>query len=457
MGVAGYALAIEGLYLRRSGVTDEEALAFLLLPLFVLAVHRALTASQHRTPWTVLSIGFFLIFPLLHTFSSLIAGIAITGIAGFAVARDLTYRRALGALTVVGSFWLYVGGYYHFATKTVLTVPYVDRVTAYPGLFVAWLILLLAGGVWLQRTSTRLQRLVLLLPLGGWFALLVVNSVRSVFPGMQTTPPLLLGFVALYLIPVLLFVVGFPLTTRTLDGITPVIVALILAPLVVVFFSLTASLTPEYFDTAIRGHTFIHTGIFICVGLAVGHLAARQGSNPAASADHKSADQKKRYVSARNSSSPSRMRRGLAVGLAILVLITALGTMPLAFVHLDTMAYPKVTTQSMFEAAEFASTHATEPWATDDPLTRVSSHSHAEANVSTGSIIRWLNGGAAPTCPALIQQSWATSGAHLFPAPAATLNETDLKMFSAQRNVVYSVDGSKQIRLIGPQTRAGSC
>ncbi len=63
-------LAVEGIYLRRTGQTDEEALAFLLLPLFAIAVHRLLTTDRYRRRWGAVVVVLFAAFHVVRAGSS---------------------------------------------------------------------------------------------------------------------------------------------------------------------------------------------------------------------------------------------------------------------------------------------------------------------------------------------------------------------------------------------------
>ncbi|NLV11575.1 sodium:phosphate symporter [Halomicrobium mukohataei] len=446
-GLAGFGLAVTGLYVRRSGTTDEEALAFLLVPLFALAVHRLFTRSRRRGRWLALSGLFFLTFPLLHTFSSLVAGLVVTGVFGAYLAQIPDRRGIVTAVGLVGGFWVYLWGYYEVAEQLGLLVPYVNRVTAYPGLFVAWLIVLVVGVAWLQRTGATVQRLGIGVAIGLWFVALAANVGQSVFPGMQTTPPALLVVVAAFAVPVVLALVGLPAVSWERRGSGVVVLALLVGPIVAVYFSLTAALTPEYFDTAIRGHVFVHIAIFVLAAVGVGTLAVRRVGT---SDDARSKATETRGVA---SDGGGGLDRTLSAVLAAVVLLSAVATLPVAFVHLDTLTGPAVTSQSQFAAASFAAQHTTQPWTTDDPLGRVATHTYPDGTAnSQRAVTAWLQGGPPPGCPTLTQESWATSGAHLFPAPAERIAEPTLDRWRAHNDVVYATRGLDSLALVQPRT-----
>ena len=127
--LAGALLAVDGIYLRRTMVADEEVLAYVLLPLLVLALHRWLAGGGRR--WLALALVPLVAFPVLHVLSTLVAGLSVLALLVAHAARRPTRRTLLFGGGLVAAFWLYVGIYYSLAQSSPLLVPYVDRVTAY--------------------------------------------------------------------------------------------------------------------------------------------------------------------------------------------------------------------------------------------------------------------------------------------------------------------------------------
>lgn len=441
MGVVGMGLAVEGIYLRRTGQTDEEALALLLLPLFAIAVHRLLRTDRHTGRWAAVAGLLFFTFPLLHTFSSLIVALVLTGVLAAHLARIPSRRDAISAVAMVGGFWVYMWGYYELAERSLLVVPYVNRISAYPGLFLAWVVVLVATLVWFQRTSARLQRVTLGGAVGLWFLTLAVNATQTVFPGTQTTPTALLVLIAAFAVPVVLAVVGLPLASRDRRRIGPVVLALLLAPIVVVYFSLTAALTPEYYGTALRGQTFVHLPLFVLAGIGVVSVAYRQ--SPSSDGGPRTSELNRRRV---------------ATVLTVVVLVAAVVTMPIAFVNLDTFAFPTGATESQFAAATFTADHVDEQWASDHPFSRiVALYYPGAANGTYQPTARWLGGGGAPTCPTLSRGSWATTGAHLFPAGSEKTTPAALAEWRYANDVVYDTQGLDSVYLVRPGGNRTSC
>jgi len=441
MGVVGMGLAVEGIYLRRTGQTDEEALAFLLLPLFAIAAHRLLTTNRYRRRWGAVVVVLFAAFPLLHTFSSLIVALVLTGVLAAHLGRIPSRRDAVTALTVVAGFWVYMWGYYRIAERSLLEVPYVDRISAYPGLFLAWVVVLVATLVWFQRTSARLQRATLGGAVGLWFLTLAVNATQTVFPGTQTTPIGLLVLVAAFAVPVVFAVVGLPLASRDRRLIGPVVLALLLAPIVTVYFSLTASLTPEYYGTALRGQTFVHLPVFVLAGIGVATVAYRRSLAPDGRLD-----------------THGDHSHRLATVLTVLIVVAALVTMPIAFVNLDTFAFPTGATESQFAAATFTADHVDEQWASDHPFSRIVALYYPGATNGTYQpTARWLGGGSEPNCPTLSRSSWGTTGAHLFPAGSEKTTPAALDEWRYENDVVYDTRSLDSVYLVRPGGNRTSC
>ena len=361
---------------------------------------------------------------------TLVALLTVPGVALLHLGRTPTRRSAAAALAVVGGFWAYLFGYYRFARAVpYLDLTYVDRVLDQPGLFLAWVVVLGFGVVWSRRTTDRRASLAVLLAVGSWFALLGLNVLRPVFPGtVQTRTGLLLLAVPLVVV-VLLASRGVALSRVARDG--GLLLALLAGPIVLVWYALTAGLTIEYFDTAIRAQTFAHAALLIAAGVATARLAV-----PEDGGGH-------------------RVARGAIVAyLLVAVAVSA----PLSVADLDTMTYPSVTTPQEFETAEFGAEHL-DTWATDDPIQRVANGYHGAGGAGTGPVVEWVRNGAPPTCPTASRRSWTTSGAHLYPVPPGRVGSDAYRRWVAERNRVYSVHGSDRFVVTVPrsETEGGSC
>ena len=430
--LAGMCLAVEGIYLRRTGVADEEAIGILLVPLLAIAVHRAI--RSRRIAWILLSIVLTVTFPLVHTFSTVVAALTILGVLTTQVLRAPTARVATVGVALVGGFWGYFALYYDAAARFGLTVPYTGRILAFPGLFVAWLIVLVIGILWLRSTSPRLQRSTLLGIVGVGYAILAANAFLPVFPGTVTTPLPILVLVSVFLVPVALGSYGLPLAApSSRDG--AVVIGLLVAPIIEVFFALTASLTPEFFGTVMRTQTFVHFPLFVLASLAaVGGF---------------------RIYSERQQSGTSR--HSLRAILGVVLLLSAAVTAPLAFVDLDTVTYPSTTTPSEFQGVTFGADHVSGQWATEHSLWKVGIlYYPSRTQVSYMPIATWLDGGPSPTCPVLSAQSWTTTGAHLFPSAPKTIDSDQYQKWLSSHDLIYASSGRNPLSLVVPTNHVRS-
>jgi len=424
--LAGFSLAVSGVYLRRTSVPDEGVVVHLLLPLLALALYRALLSWNYR--WSAVAILLLVLFPFLHTFSTLIAALVATGLLAVHLRQRPTIKSGALGVFFVGGFWAYLTLYYEFAERSgVLVVPYVDRIQAYPGLFLAWLIVLVLGVIGFRLASARIQRAVFLLPIVIGLLIVAVNVVTPFFPGTVSTPVPVLALITVFVIPVLL--ASGSLSVLSGDRSTSVVLlALIAAPIVMTYFSITASLTPDFFGTVMRTQTFAHFPVFILAALAV----ARYGL-PQASSSHRAFER------------PAF--RSLIVGA---LLVSAAVTAPLAFVNLDTFSYPSTTTESEFEAVGFTTSRLTEEWTSGDTLTRIATHYYQGPTGGESEAREWLRGGTIPCRPTLSQNSWMTTGAHFYPAAPETVSKAEYREWVRTQNQIYTAGGIDPLYLTVP-------
>ena len=419
-------LAIEGLFLRRTSVPDEDIVGLLFVILVAVALHYAYRTGQLR--WygiTGIVLGFF---PLLHTFTSFIVALVITGLTARHVSRNLSARSLVSGLVIAGGFWGWIAAYYWTAaTLLPFVIPYVDRVTAYPGLFVAWVIVLVVGVVWVQRTGRRIRQTVYVGVVGIFFTIVVLNAFTSVFPGTASTPQVVLTLVSLLLLLALSAAPSLDIIGEYHSG--ALLVALFGAPAVIIGFSLTASLTAEYFATAMRAQTFLHLPVVVVGAVTLVRLLKTGGR--------------------------TRVRRAARVVVAIVVVVATIATAPLAVMNMDTASVPSTTLESEYEGVAFASTQH-DQWATDHSLSRVGQLSFA-ANATLGPVASWLSGGPAPRCPVVSQRSWTTTGAHLFPSGPETVPSATYDQWLSSRNVVYTANGLDPVVVSQPMNETGGC
>jgi hypothetical protein len=271
----------------------------------------------------------------------------------------------------------------------------------------------------------------LLAVVGLGFFIVGVNAVTPLFPGTVPSPPAVASLIAVLVVPTVFAAVGLP---SVREGTGVAVLALLFAPVVLTYYTLSAALTPEFFGAVLRIQGFAHLPAFILAGIGVVSLGV---GRPTA----------------------GRVVRFGAVGLFV---VSVLLTVPLGYVNLDTGSYPSTTFRSEFETAEFASTHLNGSYATDHTLSRVETYYLSEPTplstdpegngASLGPTLTWLTGGPGPPpdCPVLLQRSWTTTGAHLYPAQPGTLTEARFRAALERRHVVYAVSGHDPLWLSLP-------
>ena len=428
----GLLFALEGLYVRRTGIPDDDAITLLFIPLFVLALFEL--RRTRRRAWLGVFLVLFVVLPLTHTLSTYIAALCVVALLAAQIGQYPGGREVLLSVGLGLGFSAYFGGYYYLAPRLGFTVPYVDRVTGHPGLFVAWLILLVIGTAWFAQTGPWFQRLAFLTPVALFFAVVGVNLITTVFPGTVRTPPEVVATV----LPLSVIVTfGAWALPRAVDDrlIGPVLLALLAAPIVQILFALTAGLTPEFFATAMRSQTFAHPTVLVLAGLTIARIAP---IGPAVS-----------WLS------KFSVGRVLAIGL---VLVSLALTVPVAYLDADTGEYPSTTTEPEFETATFAVRHVPGEWTSGHAMTRIAENYYAPGETSVEPTATWVRGGPAPACPTISEASWATRGIHLFPTVGDPVSEATYQQMLRDRHVVYAASGSDPLAITLPrQTGDDGC
>jgi hypothetical protein len=412
VGVAltGGILAVEGLFVRRSGVPDEELLGLLFVPLVAYAFHRWL--RTRREQWGVLTGVVLLVLPATHSLSVTVALLTlcvVTVVHTAAGWRLSVGMRALGGLLFGVAAAL---GYYQLALGSpALTTSYTDRLLARPRLLGAWVVLLAAGMVWFVRTSARIQRVVVGGILFAWVGLLAVNLTQPIYVGTVPTPPLLLALV----VPLTALIVAAALG---IDGVADrsgrgvAVLGLFVAPVVLVNYFLTAGLSPDLFDALLRVQTFAHLPAAVIAG---GFVTTRFVGLEAGSV---------------------RWRRfGRAAFVA--VLLGAVLTAPLGVMALDTATVPGTTTPQAFAGAGFAAEHATGAWASEQSIQQLSGL-YYNGGADVDPVGAWARGGEEPDVPVLATPAWTDRGVHQYPRAPERVSSTRFGAWRSTGQVVYT-------------------
>ncbi|WP_458208914.1 sodium/phosphate symporter [Haladaptatus sp. NG-SE-30] len=411
--VAGLVLAVEGIYLGRSAAVTSEGAGIVFVAVLAVVFYRALRTG--RFSWMLLSFVFVFLLPLTHVLATIEGALVVTALLSLSVRRFQVRDLRFGGL-LVGMFWLYLVGYY-----SILGMGEMGRLTAAPGLFVAWLVVLVVLSMWVPTTRTRLQRG---LPLGLLIvgcAVFVANFFVPVFPGTAATPSLVLLLTAPVALSSIIASWGLPYVT-TIDTDGEVVVALLFGPLALIGFALTGGLTVAYQDIVARGQIFLHLAAVVLAALAVVAVGNRSVTG-------------------------SRFIGGLRATLIPFLVLSAVVSTPLAFLGLHATPAQPVTTPDEFEATTFATTHVPEAWSSDGHISRIASYYYpTRTNASYRPVYQWLYGNEQPPrCLVVSQSSWTTVGAQLFPAAPTQLKDERYTMWLLSRQVVYTTSSSDSI------------
>ncbi|WP_435320304.1 hypothetical protein [Haloarchaeobius sp. TZWSO28] len=422
--LAGFVLSVEGPFLRRSATVSSEVAGLLLVPILAISLDRFI--RSRRNLWGLIAALLVALFPLIHNLSTMVAALTATAVVGIR-ARDKLSRSWITAGLLVLAFWVYLALYYR-----TLGLAELSRVSGAPGLFVGWMIVLVLGLFWITTTTERLQRWVPSAVLGTWIVLFGVNLFIPVFPGTMKTPPIVLLAVLLFAVPTLVGSLNLHIVTRETRH-SPALLALLVGAPTLVFFSLSAGLTPEYFFTAMRAHMFVHFAVMTLMGVGIVNIL-------------------------RSGPDRSQLRTTLCVVLCIGMLATA----PIAFGGLQTFSYQGTTTTAEFQTASFAATKIPGTWYSDDHVTRVTkNHFQNDLLGQPGSIATtkgWLEGTEeAPACTTIGQHSWTTTGAQLFPAAAQVIKSSTYESWLSERNVVYRTGSTDPLVVVVSPNRDKSC
>jgi len=426
--IAGLGLTLDGLFLRRTGVPDEELLGLLLVPILAVLFQR--TLRTHRLRWLSATTLVFTVLPVIHSLSTLIGVLTITALLAVRLPRASAHEALLGS-GLAAAVWVWLFGYFAVAAQFGIQITHSEQselLTSHLGLFIAWVVLLVLATVSVRSLSPRVRTAAAALPLGLWFVVLIANVVQPVYPGTIQTPPLVLALLMTFIPTAILTVAGL----LTVEGRSQdLLLALLGAPIMMTLYALTASLSPLYFNTILRVQTFAHVPAIVLATAAVVEVNAL----------------------GLPSVDSVRVRRTVRVVGVVVLLASLTASVPLAYLNLDTATYPSTTLESEFEAATFTAQHVEGPIATDQTLSSVIvNYYETDAEPTMGPTTVWLRGGPPPACPMLGQASWTTSGTHLFPTAPKTVSAAHYETTLAKRNVVYRAAGQDPITMTVPQT-----
>lgn len=424
--LAGLLLAVQGLYLHRSMPTDAQTLGLFLVPLGAVATARAYRTD--RRAWAVAAAVVLVVLPPLHNLDSVVMALALTLLVAVAIVRD-SFRSAARLVIVAGCYWLYLAVYSFAAYLLAPThLRETGRILAIGELLPAWLVLVAVAVAWLLGTGRRAQRGVGLAAFAILFGVVAVNAVTPVFPGTQSTPTVVLVGLAPLVVLAGLAAWATPAVIRErTTGLA--LVGLAGGPAVLVGVSLSGNLTPTFLNMGYRTQPFLHFSVVVVA--AVGAVALATARFP--------------------------QRRTVRLGVAALVVASAVTSAPLAFGGLAVTSWQGVTTPGELSASTFAATHANDSWASDDHLVRNARNLGLDSPGAVTPVYDWLRGGAPPPdCLVVGKRSWTTTGAQFFPAPPERLPEDAYEDWRRTRSVVYHGGSGDPIKMAAP-SEGGTC
>jgi len=416
VALAGGVLAVEGLFVRRTGVPDEELLGLFFVPLVAYTFHRWLRTEQLQ--WGIATSIVLTVLPATHSLSTTVALGTLGTIAVVHTSaewRGSVLIRSFGGV-LIGGAW--AGSYYWLALESPgVTVSYAGRLLASTRLLSAWMVLLAVGVVWFVRTSARIQRAIVGVLLMSWIGVLGVNLTAPVYSRTMPTPPLVLVLTLPLAGVVVTAALGIDrVADRSASGAA--VLGLFVAPVVLVNYFLTAGGSPDLFGALLRVQTFAHLPVAVIAGI----LAAT------------------RFVGSTGVSESVRWRRWGRVSFAV-VLLCAVVTAPLGVMALDTATIPGTTTPQAFAGTGFAATHVSGSWASDDQVRQIS-RLYYGASARLDPVAGWSRGGSAPERPVLATPAWTRRGVHQYPRPPARVSEGRFETWRTRGQMVYTTGGA---------------
>lgn len=437
--LAAALLAVSGLTLHRAMAVDEQTAGLLFVPLAVVAFARARRSG--RPAWYVAAVSFAVVLPPTHNLDAVLFGLFLVVWAAIEIATRPAGSR-VGDAAAAASYWGLVLGYFLLVERlTAARIVQSGRLTDALDLFFAWVLLVAIAAPVVAGLRARLQRIVGLVGVGLCFGLLAINAAVPVFPGMpDTATPLLVALLPL-VVPSMVAVYALPVGTAE-DCEGRALFALGAAVALVIGFSLTAALTPPYLNTLYRVQTFLHLPWAVFAALAIG---VWMGRDPTALG--------------------RRLPRALPQYVAVVLVVCAAVSIPVAFAGSPMVPYTGVTEEAELTASGHAIHYVQGPWATDDHLSRIGGYHRQGSNTTVegrsargqvSPVYTWLAGGSAPDCPVLTQRSWTTTGAQFFPKAPLTLSTDQYRIALNRRHVVYTTGGPDPVRLSLPRTPRGT-
>ena len=410
---AGLFVALFGSFLFVTSAAMKEAVALVVLPLVVLLFHERADPRKRA-----LAVVLLLLLPFVHHLTDFLALGMVAALVVLthsrAVARGTFSARAL-LLDIVTGPGLAVVAYAYYASVAMPDLGYVVAPDAL-AVFLAVVTLLTALLAGMGRSIPRqpgqplvapVARILLVPALA--FAALLVNARLDLFAGVVGTQPALETVFPAGAVVVVFAFLGYQLVRRTTNRMNDLLVAMAVAPVALVLFAFLRGLDALSQTLVYRSFDFL--GYVLAVLLGIGFAFTWYRMRP---------------------------RKSAQVALGTVLVVALLATTPLTWNSQAVFGVNNVTTPTEFQALAFLASLHPKSVTTDQRF----------ANVAAW----WFNVNATATLPfflsanesvtgyayAVVQDTWTTLGAQVYPAPNVVIGPNLLRAFLADNRVVYA-------------------
>ncbi len=421
---ASLVLALLGPYIFLSSTLMKEALGLALLPILVLLFLRRDDPRRRGLAALLL-----LILPLVHHLSALM-GYGFVGLLVLLQNAQSYWQgrwswRVAGLDVLLGPALFPFGLWYYTSVRmeffTDVWNPNEVALFLSTGLLVAAAGLLMASErrarPWFALSKSRLlpslldQKSVAIL---GAFLLVVANAYRPLFPGTVPTSLLLLSIAAAYVPLALLALVGINVQRLSSGPKKSVVLALVLAPMTVIVYSLLRGLDPLSHVLLYRSVDFLDFGLAIAIGVAVLRT-------------------------------PAGRRRSALVAVTIVALSA---TLPLAYSTEEVLQVQNTTYEYELAALGWL---AGITGVTPEMDQRTAGIISAFFNVRASSALPFEVERGGPTAGSILflEDIWRTRGAQVHPLPFMPLGEDEFANLVTQNHLIYqSGDSTNHVYIV---------
>lgn len=417
--LSGMFLAMLGTYVFCTTSAWKETLG---LTLMIIIAGLYLERKDMRFRIMLTAVLFMMTF--VHHHSAVITYLMFTFAVvaeGFLAARKKQWRWGNYAdIATAVSLWILVLGYY-----SNIDLPYYLFLRPDTDLYlfiavaVVMVLLMVVSMAGLKASLRRYHLKVLIPALAA--GLMILNYFRPIFPGIAGTDPSLMIFVLCYIMLVVPMWLGSDRTLLPGQKATPLLYAVLFAPLSMILFGLLRALDPTSHMIVYRTFDFLDLGLAVLFGAGLVLMV-------------------------------KNLRRMAPVVTALFLVMLAITT-PLAF---QTEKLFGVQNQTYgYEVETYYLMDSISSLRTADSDQRIGTSMEWVVNFSGASDLAYRIEAERPFSNdkwLVVEDSWTTSGAQEFPLRPRVLNETVFDSFLERMNllIISGPYGSQIIALISP-------